>query len=57
MSEEKKSWTKPQLIVLGRGRPEESILYTCKQINQAGDPGPDCIDPTDGKKCNAQNFS
>jgi hypothetical protein len=26
----KKNWQKPKLIILERGRPEESILVTCK---------------------------
>jgi len=25
-----KSWSKPQLIVIGRGTPEESVLTACK---------------------------
>lgn len=29
-----KSWTKPQLIVLTRGTPEESVLTHCKKIGQ-----------------------
>ncbi len=36
MSERKKSWTKPQLIVLGRGRPEEKVLAACKRTDQIG---------------------
>ena len=28
----KKLWTKPQLIVLTRGTPEESVLEHCKRI-------------------------
>jgi len=28
--EEKKQWIKPQLIILGRGTPEENVLLTCK---------------------------
>jgi hypothetical protein len=28
--ENKKQWIKPQLIVLGRGMPEEKVLVTCK---------------------------
>jgi hypothetical protein len=27
---EKKLWVKPQLVVVGRGRPEESVLAVCK---------------------------
>jgi hypothetical protein len=27
---EKKSWTKPQLIVLVRTRPEEALILNCK---------------------------
>jgi hypothetical protein len=32
MDQQKKQWTKPQLIVLSRGTPEESVLLQCKQI-------------------------
>ena len=28
---EKVKWTKPQLVVIGRGRPEESVLEACKE--------------------------
>ena len=28
---EKVKWTKPQLVVIGRGRPEESVLKACKE--------------------------
>lgn len=31
--ENKKEWTKPQLILLGRGTPEELVLTTCKRGN------------------------
>ena len=27
---EKKPWVKPQLIILGRGTPEENVLAACK---------------------------
>ncbi len=35
---QKKQWTRPQLIVLGRGTPEERVLETCKhpQAQQVG---------------------
>lgn len=33
MSENKLHWIKPQLIVLARGTPEESVLLVCKQID------------------------
>jgi len=29
----KKVWEKPQLIVLYRARPEESVLVVCKGVN------------------------
>ena len=29
--EEIKEWEKPQLIILGKGKPEECVLATCKQ--------------------------
>jgi hypothetical protein len=30
METEKKQWTKPELIVLVRSKPEEAVLTTCK---------------------------
>jgi hypothetical protein len=30
MTESKKEWKKPELIVLVRSKPEEAVLYTCK---------------------------
>jgi hypothetical protein len=30
MTSEKKPWSQPQLIVLGRGAPEEAVLFNCK---------------------------
>lgn len=57
MSEEKKQWDRPQLIVLGRGTPEENVLQACKQVHKeivnpvsgqqnckALDPGPNCAE-------------
>lgn len=32
METQKKTWEKPQLIVLARGTPEESVLLHCKRI-------------------------
>jgi len=29
-------WTRPQLIVLTRGTPEESVLLHCKRIGNTG---------------------
>jgi hypothetical protein len=50
MDVKKRPWVKPQLIVLGRGRPEESVLANCKTNNQTGG-GPngilDCISDGD----------
>lgn len=31
--EKKKQWTRPQLIVLAKGNPEESVLTHCKTMN------------------------
>jgi len=33
MSGTKTQWTKPQLIVLAKGTPEESVLTNCKTMN------------------------
>ena len=30
---EKKTWETPQLIILARGTPEESVLTVCKTMN------------------------
>ncbi len=35
----KREWITPQLIVLGRGRPEESVLANCK-TGELPAPGP-----------------
>jgi hypothetical protein len=31
---QKKRWERPQLIVLGRGTPEENVLTACKQVER-----------------------
>jgi len=36
MKENRKKWTRPQLIVLGRGTPEENVLAGCKTTSLAG---------------------
>jgi hypothetical protein len=36
MSYKKEQWTKPQLIVLARGTPEENVLTHCKRIGNTG---------------------
>ena len=42
MEDKKSTWTRPQLVVLGRGRPEENILVACKGKGGPGTPqGPD----------------
>lgn len=33
MERQKKTWEKPQLIILARGTPEESVLENCKTMN------------------------
>ena len=33
MTDKKKTWTGPELIVLVRNKPEEAVLWTCKMIN------------------------
>jgi hypothetical protein len=32
----KQSWEKPQLIILARNKPEESVLWGCKGTTYAG---------------------
>ncbi|MFC1597528.1 hypothetical protein ACFL5Q_06285 [Planctomycetota bacterium] len=40
--EPKKTWSKPQLIVLVRGKPEESVLLGCKALSDSGPGGFKC---------------
>jgi hypothetical protein len=59
MSTDKKPWIRPQLIVLGRGRPEEAVLITCKgqEIGQgAGPTGSKCA-PEGAGWCKNQGTS
>ena len=39
MKEKKPRWKKPQLIVIGRGTPEERVLAACKALHTLP-PGP-----------------
>lgn len=42
MTEQNKAWETPQLIILARGTPEESVLTHCKTMNPNQQfPGPD----------------
>lgn len=43
MNNRKKKWTKPQLIILERIKPEESILTTCKTTGVTGPLKADCF--------------
>jgi hypothetical protein len=40
MSNKKMQWTKPLLIVLTRGTPEENVLTHCKRIGNQGQDNP-----------------
>jgi len=42
MSAQKRQWSKPQLIVLGRGKPEENVLAACKITGGNGAIKKDC---------------
>jgi len=37
MTESKKEWVEPELIVLVRSKPEEAVLSGCKQPQNTGD--------------------
>ena len=39
MASQKSPWARPQLIVLTRGTPDESVLFHCKRIEKIGDLG------------------
>jgi hypothetical protein len=36
MEDNRKKWVQPQLIVLGRGTPEENVLAGCKITTMSG---------------------
>ena len=36
MDSQKKAWTKPVLIIIGRGTPEEAVLLACKSDTSVG---------------------
>ena len=40
MTENKKEWSEPELIVLVRSKPEEAVLTTCKQYGSTSQDGP-----------------
>jgi len=42
MTESKKAWVEPELIVLVRSKPEEAVLGTCKGVAYTGPTGDDC---------------
>ena len=46
---DKVKWIKPQLVVIGRGRPEERVLEACKQKFSDGPDKPEC--GVDGGAC------
>ena len=39
MADKKKTWTEPELIVIVRGKPEEGVLWLCKDEFSGGGSG------------------
>jgi hypothetical protein len=58
MENNQKTWIQPQLIVLGRGTPEENVLAGCKLtktgITGAGSKKTDCKKKASGTNCKSQ---
>ena len=50
----KRPWIKPELIVIVRGGPEESILSTCK-VTGSGPTGTNCVNSS--SPCPSQQSS
>ena len=48
-----KTWVKPKLISLYRGRPEEAVLGMCKEVALFAGPsdGADCVGTPPGAQC------
>ena len=58
MGEQKKTWIKPVLIVIGRGTPEERVLLGCKNAEGAGPATDGCRESaTSMATCHAQGNS
>jgi len=57
MTTKKPPWCKPELVVLVRGRPEESVLAVCKTQNTLGAKGYGCLNKQGTGPCNKQNGS
>jgi hypothetical protein len=55
---DRKQWSKPQLIVLGRGTQEEQVLMGCKANDKAGPHKNGCKHPgTHPNSCNSMTQS
>ena len=57
MTDKKKAWVEPELIVLVGNQPEEAVLAACKLWNVRGDPNSvvfQCQSPSNicGSACN-----
>ena len=62
MENQKKTWEKPQLIILARGTPEENVLTHCKYIGAVvtgplGTVQTSCNDPNAQQCQNCQSRS
>ena len=59
MKDKKEKWTQPQLIVLGRGTPEENVLAGCKTSKLAGSAATvtSCKKQRNKNKCNLAQCS
>ena len=52
----RRAWSRPELIVLVRTRPEEAVLSTCKDVNTGG-PQTGQSNCSGASQCNAQDVS
>jgi hypothetical protein len=52
-----KHWTKPKLIVLFKGRPEEAILQLCKSSSRGGQYNNNCYIAVWGTSCSTSQIS
>jgi hypothetical protein len=57
MPTDKKPWIRPQLIVLGRGRPEENVLQSCKDLTNPGSPNSNKCAKEGDYSCSAPGMS
>ena len=54
MNEPKEAWSRPELVVIVRGRPEEAVLEGCKDLTKSGTATLDSFCSNGPPACNSE---